>query len=118
MNSSSKGQHLVKSSPAHTQHKAAKQTVPDPLPQAQQSQRRQIANHKNYEQRYRLLEAKQSSPVRTRPGRVIKEPVRFQDYFKTKNRYFIYYQELRLYCNRSRVGLVFMNYRVVFERPS
>ena len=42
------------------------------------------------------LEAKQSSPVRTRPGRVIKEPVRFQDYVKTKNRYFIYYQELRL----------------------
>ena len=42
------------------------------------------------------LEAKQSSPVRTRPGRVIKEPVRFQDSVKTKNRYFIYYQELRL----------------------
>lgn len=79
-------QHLVKSPPAHTQHEAAKQTVPDPLPQAQQSRRRQIANHKNYEQRYRLLEAKQSSPVRTRTGRVIKEPVRFQDYFKAKNR--------------------------------
>ena len=42
------------------------------------------------------LEAKQSSPVRTRPGRVIKEPVRFQDYVKSKIRYFIYYQELRL----------------------
>ena len=53
------------------------------------------------------LEAKQSSPVRPRPGRVIKEPVRFQDYVKTKNRYFIYYQELRLERSARSVFLFF-----------
>ena len=53
---------LVKSPPAHTQHEIAKQ--------AMNSQ----TGH---------LEAKKSSPVRTRSGRVIKEPVRFQDYVKT-----------------------------------
>ena len=60
------------------------------------------------------LEAKQSSPVRTRPGRVIKEPVRFQDYVKTKNRYFIYYQELRLERTARSVFFFFMLNKLSF----
>ena len=87
-------QHLVKSRPLHTQHETAKQTVPeplpqakqtvpDPLPQAQQSHDAGLLTTQAINSQTGHLEAKQSSPVRTRLGRVIKEPVRLQDYDKT-----------------------------------
>lgn len=74
-------QHLVKSPPVHTQHEIAKQQY--------QTHYLKPNNHdtgsgllttQSVNSQTSHLEAKQSSPLCTRSGRVIKEPVRFQDY--------------------------------------
>ena len=76
-------QHLVKSPPVPVPDTLP---APDPLPGPQQSPDTGLLNTQAVNSPKVHLEAKstkQSSPVRTRSGRVIKEPVRFQDYVKT-----------------------------------
>ena len=76
-------QHLVKSPPVPVPDTLP---APDPLPGPQQSPDTGLLNTQAANSQKGHLEAKstkQSSPVRTRSGRVIKEPVRFQDYVKT-----------------------------------
>ena len=76
-------QHLVKSPSVPA---ADALPVPDPLPGPQQGQDTQLPNTRAANGQKGHLEArttKQLSPVCTRSGCVIKEPVRFQDYVKT-----------------------------------
>ena len=74
-------QHLVKSPPTPTQLETTKDPAPVPLPGSQPNPNTPVANSQKGHPE--IKPAKQASPVRTRSGRVIKEPVRFQDYVVT-----------------------------------
>ena len=79
-------QHLVKSPLAPTQLETAKASAPDPLPGPQPNPDAKFLNspaansQKGHPEVKPSKPTKQPTPVRTRSGRVIKEPVRFQDY--------------------------------------
>ena len=71
---------------APTQLETAKASAPDPLPGPQPNPDAKFLNspaansQKGHPEVKPSKPTKQPTPVRTRSGRVIKEPVRFQDY--------------------------------------